>query len=93
MRLNIAYYYTDDLSGVSSNNQLDIVASQNLCLDILGKKVQKLPTTEEQLYSTLEKIKNKNPKLADLISNKIAEQQEKSQPLNLSIILSNPLVK
>jgi hypothetical protein len=93
MRLNIAYYYTDDLSGVSSSNQMDISASQNLCLEILRNTVSKLPTTEEQLFKAFEVIKVKNPKLGDLISNQITEQQSRGEKFNLSIILSNPLVK
>ncbi len=93
MKLNIAYYYTDDLKGVSSVNQLDVVASQNLCIDILGGNIEKFPTTEDQLYATLETIQTKNPKLGELISKRIAEQQQKWESSNLSVILSNPLIK
>lgn len=93
MKLNIAYYYSGDLKNVSSNNQLDIISSQNISIDILKGKVTKLPTTEEQTFEALNLLGTKNPKLAELISKKIEEQRAKGESFNLSSILSNPLVK
>jgi Putative peptidoglycan binding domain len=90
MRLNIAYYYTDDLAWVSANNQMDIVRSMNLCLDILGGKISRPPSTLEQLSQVTERISKRNPQLADLISKRLIEQGDNP---NLSIILSNPLIK
>jgi hypothetical protein len=93
MRLNIAYYYTDDLSGVSSNNQMDIVRSMNLCLDILGDKISKIPSIAQQEEDTMSKIWKENPKLTELISNKIAEQVARNETPNISAILSHPMIK
>ncbi|MBX9809200.1 hypothetical protein K2X92_02330 [Candidatus Gracilibacteria bacterium] len=93
MRLNIAYYYTDDLQGVSSNNQMNIVGSMNLCIDILRDKISGIPSMEQQESDTMDKIGKENPKLAELISKKIAEQIARNESPNLSAILSNPMIK
>lgn len=93
MRYNIALYYGDNLEWVDADNQMDIVASQNILLDILWNKISKLPDTVDQIDATLTNLAKTNPQIADIISKKVAEQSARGESINLGLILSNPLVK
>jgi hypothetical protein len=93
MRLNISYYYSNQLRGISNTHYVDVVRSQNLAISVLKGKVNPLPSTDDQLSATLDSIKKNNPILAERISKRIAEQAQKGLPFNLGEILSNPLIK
>lgn len=91
MKLNLSYYYSDDLSGVSAGLKKDLVLSQNLAIDLMDGKIDRLPSSEDEIMQTLESLKG--TKIGELIGKRIEERMAAGEPVDLFQILSNPMVK